>query len=387
MIHDPEYIEQLVYKFKNSSINPYELQVLIDWYNSHDDTTVTIPLSDDESHHQIKTRILDGLLSKIEEDKPIHYPRANIRKFYWIAAAAIIVAFIALFWTDEVYMHKEVTPPTVSTTIEPGGNKATLTLADGTQINLSTSQDGIVVKNGISYGDGTTLQENGLLDHVYRKVAQLVLQTPRGGTYRVTLPDGTQVWLNAASKLTYPTHFTDKQRVVELVGEAYFDVQSAYRNDGSKIPFKVISNQQEIDVLGTQFNISAYPDQASSKTTLIEGKIVLTDQHKQVVLSPGDQAITTHLGTRVQQVNTRNYMAWRDGKFSFDGKSFEEVMTEIGHWYDLTIAYEGRVPDVELAGDAFRNQNIGLVLRVLDVADINYSLDVAKRKLTIKEKK
>src|SRR5690606_18509692 len=388
MIHDPKYIEQLVYKFKNGSIDSYELQVLIDWYNSHDDTLVTIPLSDDEkSHHQIKTRMLDGLLSKIQEDKPTPYLRSNIRKLYWAAAVAILIIFIGI-WTNHVYVNKGVEPATlVRTTIEPGGNKATLTLTDGRQINLSTSQDGIIVNNGITYGDGTTLQENGLLDDANDKVAKLVLQTPRGGTYRVTLPDGTLVWLNAASKLTYPTHFTNEQRVVELEGEAYFDVQSAYRNDGSKKPFKVISSQQEIDVLGTQFNISAYPDQTSSKTTLIEGKIALTDQHKQMLLSPGDQAVTTHLGTRVQQVDAGNYVAWRDGKFSFDGKSFSDVMTEIGHWYDLTIVYEGQVPAVELAGDAFRNQNISLVLRVLDVADINYSLDPVQRKLIIKGKK
>ncbi|NGM66568.1 FecR family protein [Sphingobacterium sp. SGR-19] len=387
MIHDPKYIEQLVYKFKNSSINPQELQVLIDWYNSHDDTAVTIPLSDGESYQQIKIRMLDGLLSKIQEDKTIPYHRYNIRKLYWIAAVATLIISISI-WANHVYVNKSVEPSTsVRTTIEPGGNKATLTLTDGRQINLSTSQDGIVVNNGITYDDGTTVQTDGLLDDVDDKVAKLVLQTPRGGTYRVTLPDGTLVWLNAASKLTYPPHFTDEQRVVELEGEAYFDVQSAYRTDGSKKPFKVVSSKQEIDVLGTQFNISAYPDQTSSKTTLIEGKIALTDQHKQVLLSPGDQAVTTHLGTRVQQVDARNYMAWRDGKFSFDGKSFAEVMTEIGHWYDLTVAYEGQVPAVELAGDAFRNQNIGLVLRVLDVADINYSLDSVKRKLIIKGKK
>ncbi|PRD55992.1 FecR family protein [Sphingobacterium gobiense] len=387
MIHDPKYIEQLVYKFKNNRINSDELQVLIDWYNSHDDTAVTIPLTADESHDQIKTRMLDGLLAQIKEEQTIRYPRSNIRKLYWIAAAVVLVVFLGI-WANHVYVDNHMTSPvSTSTTIEPGGNKATLILTDGRQINLSTAQDGIVVNNGITYGDGTTVQEDGSLDGVGDKVAKLVLQTPRGGTYQVTLPDGTRVWLNAASKLTYPTDFTDEQRVVELEGEAYFEVKSAYRTDGSKKAFKVISSKQEIDVLGTQFNISAYPDQTSSKTTLIEGKIALTDQHKKLLLSPGDQAITTNSGTHIHQVNARNYMAWRDGKFSFDGKSFTEVMTEIGHWYDLTIAYEGKVPAVELAGDAFRNQNIGLVLRVLDVADINYSLDTVKRKLIIKGKK
>lgn len=386
MIHDPKYIAQLVYKFKNNSIDADELKILIDWYNSYDDTTVTIPLSEDESHDQIKKRMLDGLLVQIKEDQPIPYARTPIRKMYWIAAAVILVAFLGI-WANQVYVDKDVTPPvSARTAIEPGGNKATLTLSDGRQINLSSAQDGIIVNNGISYGDGTSLQENNL-DHDTGKATQLVLQTPRGGTYRVTLPDGTQVWLNAASKLTYPSQFTGEQRVVELEGEAYFDVQSAYRNDGSKLPFKVISSQQEIDVLGTQFNVSTYPGQTSSKTTLIEGKIALTDQHRRVLLSPGDQAVTTQLGTRVQQVNARNYVAWREGKFSFDGKSFAEVMTEIGHWYDLTIAYEGRIPHEELAGDAFRNQNIGLVLRVLDVAEIDYSLDAANRKLIIKGKK
>ena len=384
MTQDPKYIEKLVHKFNNGSINTDELHALANWYTSHSDNEVTIPLTEEESSDHLKARVLNGLLKKINEDKPKgHY---RVRKFYWIAAAAVLIAFIGL-WTNEVYIHKEVASPVISTKIEPGGNKATLTLADGSQINLSNAQDGIVMSDGISYNDGTRVTDDGSLKETHGTAPKMVLQTPRGGTYQITLPDGTQVWLNAASSLKYPTYFKNEQRIVELDGEAYFNVTSAYRKDGSKVPFKVVSKQQDFEVLGTQFNISAYADQSVSKTTLIEGKIAIADKQKRIILSPGSQAITNQAGTRLQEVNVSNHTAWRDGKFSFDGKSFAEVMTEIGHWYDLTIAYEGKVPTVELAGDAFRNQNIGLVLRVLDVADINYSLDTAKRKLIIKGKK
>lgn len=386
MVQAPRYIEQLVSKFQDGSISPDELNSLLDWYNAHDDSHVTIPIKEFEDRDQIKARILGKLITRVREEKTTRIRRFRTYRWHWVAAAMLLFAFIAT-WSGLKYFgnnkeHVELT----HTTIEPGGNKATLTLANGKEIVLRTDQEGIIVGNSISYRDGSGLEDDDL-SNLGENSEQLILQTPRGGTYQITLPDGTEAWLNAATTLKYPSRFTEEHRIVEVQGEAYFDVQPAYRRDGSKIPFKVISKQQEIEVVGTQFNISAYPEQQYSKTTLIEGKIVLRDKDRQFVLKPGDQATTTTANTALRQVQTATYTSWRNGKFSFDDKSFAEIMNEVGHWYDLTIVYEGQIPHEELVGDAFRNQNLQLVLRVLDVAEIDYTIDVPNRKLIIKEKK
>ncbi|MEJ2883377.1 FecR family protein [Pedobacter sp. GR22-6] len=383
MSYSTEYIELLVFKFNNGSINPEEMQALLEWYNSHDDQQVIIPLDLDESADDVKSRILSGLLSKvaaetIQSEKPIF----SIR---WMAAAAAVLLIALGTWMVLEHKVPVRNSDLVHTSIQPGGNKATLTLEDGRTISLSTSQAGIIAGEKITYTNGTPVEDINLNEPGDAN-RLLVLHTPRGGTYSITLSDGTQVWLNAESTIKYPLHFASEERIVELEGEAYFHVKSTYRANGEKIPFKVLSKHQEVEVVGTQFNITAYPEQETSKTTLVEGKVLVSDQRNRIVLMPNQQASTTFGKTSVKQVNPANYIAWRDGKFSFDGKTFEETMNEIGRWYDLDIVYESRIPEEELIGDAYRNQKISLVLRILDVAEIDYKLDVARRKLIIKGK-
>jgi len=385
MFQDPRYIEQLISKFHDGNISSDELKLLVDWYNMHDDSHVTIPMKEFENRDQIKERMLGKLITRIKEGKPVHIKRFQSYRRRWIAAAILLFAFFAS-WSILNYLRNKELVQLAHTTIEAGGNKATLKLANGKEIELRTDQGGIIVGKNILYQDGTVIEDDDFFNHS-KNNEKLILETPRGGTYRITLPDGTDVWLNAETTLKYPSHFTDEHRTVEVLGEAYFDVRSVYRGDGSKIPFKVISKQQEIEVLGTQFNISAYPEQSYSKTTLIEGKVILRDSKKQFILKPGYQATTTAESTELRQVHTANYTSWRNGKFSFDGKNFAEIMNEIGHWYNLTIIYEGEIPNEELVGDAFRNQNLQFVLRVLDVAEIDYHIDIPNRKLIIKEKK
>ncbi len=385
MSHSTEYIELLVFKFNNGSISPDEMQVLLDWYNGHDDQHVIIPVKLDESTDKVKARILTNLLSKVA-DEQIHPVKPKLRLSWMAAAAALLLLALGTWLMVELKIPVKKEQNLVKTSIEPGGNKATLTLADGRTIQLSTSQAGIITGDKITYTNGTPV-EDITLDEPIDANKLLILHTPRGGTYNITLPDGTQVWLNAASTMKYPLHFSSEERIVELEGEAYFHVKSTYRANGEKIPFKVLSKHQEVEVVGTQFNITAYPEQETYKTTLVEGRVLVSDQRNRVVMSPNQQAITTFGKTSVKQVNPANYTAWRDGKFSFDGKTFEETMSEIARWYDLDIVYEGRIPEEELIGDAYRNQKISLVLRILDVAEIDYKLDVTKRKLIIKGKK
>lgn len=379
-----EYIEHLVFKFNAGNISKEELQVLTDWYNSHDDQQLVIPTKRDESPDEVKSRMLASLLTRVAEEQPKTIKRYPMMR--WVAAVAAVLVVALGTWTAIEYKTSVKVSEPLTKNIEPGGNKATLTLADGRTVKLSNAQAGIVTGKEITYTNGVPV-ENIDLDQAYDSRKLLILQTPRGGTYKITLVDGTQVWLNAASTIKYPSQFASNERIVELEGEAYFQVKTVYQKNGEKIPFKVISNHQEVQVLGTQFNINAYLEQLAIKTTLVEGTVAVSANQDRVILSPNQQAIVSAGKTKVKQVNVADYIAWRDGKFSFDGKTFEETMNEIGRWYDLDIIYENGIPKEELMGDAYRNQKISLVLRLLDVAEIDYKLDASRRKLIIKGKK
>ncbi|EDM38090.1 putative anti-sigma factor [Pedobacter sp. BAL39] len=388
MLPDNQDIEHLVYKFNRGIISPDELRVLTDWYNSHDDEQVTITTARVEMPEQLKSRILTGLLSKVAAGQQLPLrtlPFQRFPKLRWVAAAAAVLLLAFGTWMASQY-EKPVTPPAVTmTSIGPGGNKATLTLGDHRTIELSDAQAGIVAGKQITYANGVPVEN--LEPGKNAESGMLSLHTPRGGTYKITLADGTEVWLNAASTIKYPSQFVSDERVVELEGEAYFHVKAAYAKDGRRIPFKVISKNQQVEVLGTQFNMNAYPEYAVVKTTLVEGKVAVSDNRSRLTLRPDEQAITSAGKTTVKSVDADQYTAWREGKFNFDSRSFEETMAEIGRWYDLDIVYENGIPSAELVGDAYRNQNISLVLRLLDVAEVNYQLDAARRKLIIKGKK
>jgi ferric-dicitrate binding protein FerR (iron transport regulator) len=378
-----ENIEHLVYKFNHATITPEELETLIEWYNSHDDQQVTILTDLDESEEDVKSRIRSGLLSKMASEEK--RPKSYITLIRWVAATAAILLVAVVTWkvvNDK--MHPQLRAK-VEKEILPGGNKATLTLANGKTISLSASQEGIVAGEKITYLNGSPVSGSSSVSG--DQTAMLSLNTPRGGTYKLTLPDGTAVWLNAESSIKYPSQFASDARTVEVSGEAYFEVAKVYQKNGDRKPFRVVSKDQQIEVLGTHFNVNSYPEQPGTKTTLEEGRVAITNNSGHVVLSPGEQAITLKGKTKVKAVDVGREIAWRSGKFSFDDKPFEETMNEIARWYNLKIHYQGGIPQEELVGDAFRNKNIHLVLRILDVAQISYDLDVERRQLTIKGKK
>ncbi len=317
----------------------------------------------------------------------------------YAAALAILLTVGWLVWGDRwVGNGKEI----AATEILPGGNRATLTLADGRVINLDEAQTGIIVgTENITYDDGSPLgavipsaAEESLPNPGGASV-MLSLTTPKGGTYQITLPDGSKVWLNAASTLKYPSRFSGYERIVELTGEAFFEISSAPMSPAGggrgRLPFTVKTDKQSVDVLGTQFNISAYPDDDETKTTLVEGKVrvdgaVDVEAHNHapnkssVVLTPGQQATTRArlpgqgAAIQIHEVDVTQFTNWRNGRFSFDDKPFADIMKELGRWYDLEVTYEGPVPTNRYFGGAYRTQRISLVLDVLRAGGIDYRI-------------
>nr|WP_281358878.1 FecR family protein [Sphingobacterium prati] len=207
----------------------------------------------------------------------------------------------------------------------------------------------------------------------------LELTTPLGGMYQITLPDGTKVWLNAASSLKYPMSFAKNERKVILLGEAFFEVTK----DNSR-PFKVLSKGQEIEVLGTAFNVNAYPENTMIKTTLITGKVKLSnDNHATlpIYLKPGQQSANTNSGNiRVANVDTAPFTAWKDGLFYFDETPLPDALQQIGRWYNVEVRYKAEVPQTHFYGRIKRSKPLREVLEVLEEGGLHFELSKSQEK-------
>lgn len=294
---------------------------------------------------------------------------AHTRIFAWrkaiAVAASVVIVSIASIWVFFEFGDDNQRTMQVAD-IGPGTNRASLTLADGSKIDLSTSQIGIVVgSRGITYQDGTTEIAN--LES--ETTNMLVLNTPRGGQYQLTLPDGTRVWLNAESTLKYPSRFTGGRREVEVYGEAYFSVVQ-----DDEQPFTVRSQGQEIEVLGTEFNVSAYSDEPAIRTTLVEGAVQIVNKLSERVsrLFPGQQAVVSGLDTDVRKVDARDYIAWKDGIIVLNQADLPAIARQIERWYNVEFEIPLLPPTEPVFGELRRDVNLSELLQSLH---LHYGLD------------
>lgn len=338
------------------------IQRLIDpeWQKAEESA---IPLNSDEYD-----RIYHHIISHMQQRSK------RIRLRYWMAYAAALIFVLGIgltLWERRT----EITVQRTQIDILPGGNKATLTLADGRTIDLNSSQSGIIVGNQITYENGDMIMP---LDGTGLTNKNLELATPKGGTYQVTLPDGTRVWLNAESTLQYPVQFANDKRLVYLIGEGYFEVAK-----DSKRPFLVSTANQEVEVLGTQFNVTAYSNETLTKTTLVEGKVKISNVKSGIVhvLKPGQQGVAEGMDTRVKEVNTSQFTAWKDGYFIFEGTPFPEVLEQLARWYDIEIEYQ-QTPYKTFSGKMKRNAQLLTVLDFFEGWGIQFQLE--GRRLIIK---
>jgi len=300
-------------------------------------------------------------------------------------AAAVLVLFVCttalwLMLKNTGSKNKAVSTtfqPTVKKQLLPGGNKAILTLSDGSVISLDDAKTGKIARQGNTLIDKTASGQlvYKSLEEKPSEVVYNTLTTPRGGQFKLNLPDGSAVWLNAASSIKYPTAFTGAERKIEMSGEVYFEIA----HDASK-PFVVAANGMEIKVLGTHFNVNAYSDESVIKTSLLQGSISLSKNGKAVKIYPGQQAQLAFNGNInvVNEVDMDEVIAWKNGYFSFNRANLQTVMRQIARWYDVDIRYEGRIPERLFGGKIDRNSDVADVLKILEESKVHFSIDDKK---------
>ena len=303
-------------------------------------------------------------------------PVKTKRLWYTAAAAAAVGLIVAgLFY----FNHKAGVKPekvliTYSNDIAPGKLGATLTLANGIKIDLSAAANGLIAdQNGVTISKTSEGKLVYTTKDLNSNIQELnTLSTVNGQQYEVTLPDGSQIWLNSASTLTYPANFAQlDKRKVELNGEAYFEVAK----DKSR-PFIVRTDRQEVEVLGTHFNINSYRNERATKTTLLEGSVRVSDSKTQKVLLPGQQSLLTDESLSVSKVDTEEAVAWKQGDFIFRNEAFDAVLRQVARWYNVEVVDSTRRAGVRLSGTISKSQTLSTVLKALEVTgEIKFKIE------------
>jgi ferric-dicitrate binding protein FerR (iron transport regulator) len=381
---DQERIYILIKKYRDNTATAAEREELLNWYRENAYQDAEFPESEEMTG--------EAMLARLNRETK---PAKTKRIFRWVAAASavLILGVTGLFITRMLTTDQEDFPRRVAqSNIHPGGNKAILTLASGKKISLTDAGNGqIANQNGIK----VTKAANGQLVYTITGRENLpgasssndldafnTIETPKGGQYQVVLPDGSKVWLNAYTSLKFPVSFNNqKERRVELSGEAYFEV--AHNKD---LPFRVVTARQTVEVLGTHFDVNAYSDDAVTKTTLLQGLVRITAASRSAILNPGQQAKLT--GTLdVSEVNTAEAIAWKNGYFNFDDEKLENIMRSVSRWYNVDVVFEDQSLKKETFGAVTtRFANITTLLKMMEqTGDARFSIQGTT--ITVSKKK
>jgi len=346
------------------------------------------------------SQILDAILKVQPADSSLRTktPAGKVRIFnplrYAVAAAAIILVSVGTyFWINasnpDAANGPIASPGPVPADIKPGKDRAILTLADGRQLDLDSATNG----NLAVQGNIKIVKKDGVVTYIFEEaenadqlpIAYNTLTTPRGGQHRLELPDGTKVWLNSASSIRFPTKFNKEKRSVEASGELYFEVVSKEMENGAdgtstaseKLPFVVSIAGTQVEVLGTHFNINAYPQEGDVKTTLLEGSVRVKSANDQVLLSPGQQSRKAEDGALSveKNVNTAQVIAWKNGEFNFQDTDIKTIMNRLSIWYDIDVQYKGKVPSKRFTSNISMNTNLSQMLEILRASGLGFSLE------------
>jgi ferric-dicitrate binding protein FerR (iron transport regulator) len=384
-------------RWAEQPLNEAEEQLLADWLNRSEYNRLAFrELMDEEwlqeqlkGWNRARRETIWQQSRQAASIKPVR--RVHFMRKAWLKyAAAIIILFGigAYLWNTQ----QKDTPATAKTTlpvpakndVAPGFSRAILTLSDGRRIELNnassdTIHDGTLsIKNNdgqLNYlesrpsrfekertdgGGPSPFEKGGAAKR--RGISFNTMSTPNGGQYQLTLSDGTKVWLNAASNITYPTAFNGKTRQVTVTGEVYFEV-AKYKEK----PFIVKTRKDDITVLGTSFNVQAYADEDAGKISLAEGSVKINDK----ILQPGQ----AYVNGKIIKTDLSQDIAWKTGYFNFEDKNLRQVMREISRWYDLQIVYDGGIKEMRFGGEVPRNLTLAQLLKTMEGAGINFQLE------------
>jgi transmembrane sensor len=423
MQKEETYYRSLILGFIDNTLSPDEIEEVLKFIQTHppgydhllnsqeikDRLSAQAYNSKTEISEAASLRMKEKLMAAVQHDNATGTERKApvrvlTRTWRRIAAAAIVIAIgTVVFMAVDRSASPGKAPGVAKTTVNdvlPGGNRATLQLANGQTIILDSAANGSLAIQGnatiVKLADGQivyTVDGKPATDVMYN-----TMSTPPGGQFKLTLPDGTNVWLNAASSITYPTAFIGKEREVSITGEVYFEVTK----NRSK-PFHVKVNAMDVEVLGTHFNINAYADEAAVKTTLLEGSVKVRQSatgpaqkqeqpakntERAVVLKPGQQAVMAAVNSRFTVDDSRltidrspdieQVMAWKNGLFNFNRVSLQEVMKQIARWYDVEIVYQGKIKPKQFGGEIQRDLNLSEVLEGLSKTGIHFKIEGRK---------
>ncbi|MET3502665.1 ferric-dicitrate binding protein FerR (iron transport regulator) [Mucilaginibacter rubeus] len=375
-------ISDLISKYLNGNLSGAEHAELFSWVEASEENSALFDtiLNENElesryaEYRSFNTEhALANVKARLQPSgvKPFRLPN------WLLAAAAAVILCMAI--GIPAYLHRS--PQQVAAVIKksheitPGGNKAILTLANGSKVVLNGAANGNIASQG-----NTTIKKlsNGVV--AYNKnnsiatqpatIAYNTMSTPRGGQYHLILADGTNVWLNAASSIKFPVVFNGNERKVQITGEAYFEVA----HDKTK-PFRVESDGQTVEVLGTHFNINAYADENEIKTTLLQGSVKIKAGSKSYLLKPGEQSHLKNGDVNITQADMDEALAWKNGVFHFNDAGIESVMKQISRWYDVDVKYEGKIKERTFSGEISMNVNASQILDAMRFKKIHYTIE------------
>lgn len=391
-------LKGLITDYRAGKINSEDLDRLYRFLETEEGADLLYEIWDDELHPSyyigdelIKPRILQNIFEderlSLEHHVRIASPKMRWYNFSIAASVLFLLGLIGAFWWyyQGLHMDRNLSLEE-SAAILPGSHKARIQFEDGSFVELDQiAGDTLIRDKGLHIfrkADGSISYAYDEGKAVHKELYNTIV-TPRGGEYSLTLPDGSKVWLNAATTLRYPLEFGEDHRTVELDGEAYFEVVKQKRKD-KRIPFYVATGRQKVEVLGTQFNVNTYGQEY--KTTLIEGRVAMHYQNSSdvKVLAPSQQAVySIATGTsRIVSVDPYYSVAWRSGKFAFDGASIYQVMEDVARWYDVEVEYNADMSQIKYSGSISRFENFEQLLQLIEWTDL-VTFKVQGRRITV----
>jgi transmembrane sensor len=384
-MHQTE-LDSLIEKYLLGTATKEERVSLLDWYRTSALSEVEWFMDEPNEEELVKYRMYNNIVKHTlpPQEAPLNMGRLFHLAWGKIAAAAVLIIVSIGIFLNQSYRTKPFHSARKKSYHEHGyaalkRNGAVLTLANGSKVNLDDAHSGYIAKqagtsivkvhnNELIYSTSKNENESTSGDNpIYNIIA-----TPRGSKYKIVLPDGTNVWLNAASSLKYPTIFNGKERPVELTGEAYFEVAK-----NKEKPFVVTTRSpdkkgvgQKIEVLGTHFNVNAYGDEGNTRTTLLEGSVKLITSvpgQPAKVLIPGQQSVVSDRNVNIVFVEVESTIAWKNGYFVFNNESVSTIMSEISRWYDVDVYYDSPIDNIKLGGYISQGKKLSEVLELLEL--------------------